>query len=139
MENKKNDKKRFILITVLLGLLIVTISAWGMLGYLNTGKKSGVGVLVIPLILVVFGFKLIKNKYQSLKYGEPLKDERSRKLETKAGAYAFYIGIYWLLGLSMAIDYFNLSIPASSVPSIGIAGMAIIFGLSYWYLNKRGE
>jgi len=139
MENQKNDKKKLLIIIVLFGLLIVVISAWGMLDYLNTGKKSGVGILVIPLILVIFGFKLIKDKYNSLKQGEPLKDERSRKLETKAGAYAFYIGIYWLLGLSMAIDYFNLSIPASSVPSVGIAGLAIIFGLAYWYLSKRGE
>ncbi|MDD4902317.1 MAG: DUF2178 domain-containing protein [Patescibacteria group bacterium] len=139
MENQKNDKKRFLAMVILLACLIVIIAAWGMFDYLNNGQKSGLGVLVIALIVAAFGFRFIKIKYNSLKQGEPLKDERSRKLETKAGAYAFYIGIYWLLGLSLAIDFFHLSIPADSVPSIGIAGMAIIFGLAYWHLNRKGE
>lgn len=139
MENEKNDYRKLFLMTFLLAFLIANIVAWSVLDYLNTGKKPSIGALIIALIIVVFGWKLIKSKYQSLKRGEPLKDERSRKLETKAGAYAFYIGIYWLLGLSMAIDFFHLSIPASSVLGVGIAGMAIIFGLAYWYLSRKGE
>lgn len=139
MENQKNDQKKFLLITVVFALLIINIIVWGVLDYFNTNKKSGLGVLVIALIITVLGFKLVKDKYRSLKQGEPLKDERSRKLEIKAAAYAYYIGIYWLLGLSVAIDSFNLSIPASSVPSVGIAGLAIIFGLAYWYFSKKGE
>lgn len=139
METQKNDKKRFLLITILFALLIINIAVWGIFDYLKNDQKSGIGVLFIALIIAVFGFKLIKAKYNSLKQGEPLKDERSRKLETKAGAYAFYIGIYWLLGLSIVIDAFDLSIPASSVPSVGIAGMAVIFGLAYWHFNKKGE
>ena len=139
MENQKNDKKRFWLITIGLALLIVNIIVLGLLDYLNTHKRSGIGVLIVAATIAVFGFKLIKDKYRSLQRGEPLKDERSRKLEMKAGAYAFYIGIYWLLGLSMAIDFFGLNIPASSVPGVGIAGMAVIFGAAYWYLDKKGE
>lgn len=120
-------------------LLIIGIILWGVLDYLNTSSKEGIGVLLVVLILIVFGAKLIKNKYESIKRGEPFKDERSRKIETKAAAYAFYIGIYWLLALSIMIDTFKLEIPASSVPSVGLVGMTVIFGLSYLYLNKKGE
>jgi len=140
MENKRNDKKTLLIMAVLFSFLAISIIFWCVFDYLNSGKKNeGIGVIAIALTIVVFGLKLIKDKYDSLKQGEPLKDERSKKLETKAAACAFYIGIYWLLGLSIAIDNFGLSIPASSVPSLGIAGMAIIFGLSYWYFSKRGE
>jgi len=139
MENQKNDKKRFLIITILFAFLIINIIVWGILDYSKNHQTSGLGGLIIALIIAVFGYKLLKSKYHSLKQGEPLKDERSKKIETKAGAYTFYIGIYWLLGLGIAIDTFQLNIPASSVPGMGIAGLAIIFGLAYWYLDKKGE
>jgi len=138
MENQ-NEKRRFIIITVLFAFLIPQIIIWGGLDYLKNGSKPGIGVLVIAFILLVFGWKMVRNQYHSLKLGEPLKDERSRKLETKAAAYAFYIGIYWLLALSMAIEYFNLDIPARSAPNVGLAGLVVIFGLAYWYLSRKGE
>lgn len=140
MENKRNDKKKLLIMAVLLLFLSVNIIFWGIFDYFNNGKKNeGIGIAVVALVIAAFGFKMIKDKYGSIKHGEPLKDERSRKLEIKAAAYAFYIGIYWLLGLSIAIDNFGLSIPAGSVPNVGIAGMAIIFGLAYWYFSKKGE
>lgn len=139
MQPKSHDKKKFVTIVVLLALLVVTIITWSATDYFRTKSTGSIGALIIALILIIFGAKLIKSKYQSLKRGEPLKDERSRRLENKAGAYAFYIGIYWLLALGFAIDEFNLNIPASSATGLGIAGMAIIFGLSYWYFSRKGE
>ena len=138
MQNQ-NDKRKFWFIVTLFALLVANIIIWGLLNYLKTNSIKDAGVIIVALIIAVFGIKMIKDKYRSLTWGEPLKDERSRKLEIKAAAYAFYIGIYWLLGLSMAIEYYNLGIPAGSVANVGIAGQAVIFGLSYWYLSKRGE
>lgn len=139
MKNRRNDPRAFLIMSIVLTLLILSIVLWGAFDYLNTGKKEGIGIIFVGLIIALFGFKLLKDKYKSLKRGESLKDERSRKLEIKAAAYAFYIGIYWLLALSIIIDYFKVDIPARSVPSVGLAGMAILFGLAYWYFSKKGE
>lgn len=135
----ENNKKRLLLMTLVFVLLSIGIIFWGVFDYLKTSKKEGIAVVAIALIIIIFGLKLIKSRYESVKRGEPFKDERSRKLETKAAALAFYIGIYWLLAIGFAIDTFKLGIPASSVPSLGLAGMAIIFGLAYWYFSKKGE
>jgi hypothetical protein len=139
MESKRNDKKALLLLIIIFVIFVVGIIFWGVFDYLNTNKKEGIGVFVIALIIAAFGFKMLRDKYKSVKRGEPLKDERSRKLTIKAAAYAFYIGIYWLLGMSIIIGAFKIGIPASSVPNVGIGGMAIIFGLAYWYFNKKGE
>lgn len=139
MEKQNNDKKRLILVASLSALFTVTVIIWGISDYLNNNKTEGISAITIVLILAIFGFNAIRDKYASLEKGEPFKDERSIKLQTKAAAYAFCIGIYWLLGLSMIIDQYKLSIPASSVPGVGIVGMAVIFGLAHWYFNKKGE
>jgi len=139
MENKRNDQKTFLIMSVIFTLILVTIVLWAAFDYLTTQNKEGIGVLFVALILAVFAIKMFKDKYESLKRGEPLKDERSRKIELKAAALAFYVGIYWLLALSIAIDAFELEIPASSVPNVGLVGLVIIFGLVYWYFSKKGE
>jgi len=139
MENKRNDKRAFLITAVLFGLLTLTIIILAASDYSNTHKKEGIVVFFVAIILAVFGIKVLRDKYESLKRGEPLKDERSRKIETKASAVAFLIGIYWLLALGFAIDEFKLGVPASSVPNVGIAGMAVIFGLAYWYFSRKGE
>lgn len=100
---------------------------------------SSILMFVASALFIIFAVYALRRVHISLKRGDPLKDERTRNIEKKAAALAFYIGIYWLLVLGFSIDRFNLEIPPSSVPSLGIAGMAVFFGLSYWYFSKKGE
>jgi len=139
MENISNNKRKFIIMTAVFAVLVITIMLWAIFDYLNNPNKESFGVAFVALILTVFGVKFLRDKYESVKKGEPLKDERSRKIEMKAGALTFYISIYWLLALSIIIEEFSIPIPARSVPSAGLIGMVIIFGLSYLYFNKKGD
>ncbi len=139
MGNKKDEKRTLLIMAGVMGFVVVSIASWGIYDYVNTGRTEGVGVVIVALILTIFAMKMIKDKYGRIKKGEPLSDERERRLQTKSAAAAFYVGIYWLLGLSIFIGEGKLNISASSVPSIGIAGMAIIFGLAYWYFSKKSE
>lgn len=105
----------------------------------NGLSSSSILMFIVSGLLIVFAIYALRKVRTSLKRGDPLKDERTRKIEMKAAALSFYVSIYWLLMLSFSIDHFKLEIPPSSVPSLGIAGMAIFFGFSYWHFSRKGE
>lgn len=99
-------------------------------------------IVAIAAVGAVVAFIILKKAYVSVfKNGFPLKDERSKKLEVYAGACAFFIGIYWLLFLAYAVENFSwgLGLEKRHVAEFGIIGQALIFGLTYWYLSKRGD
>jgi len=134
------NKIRFFLLIILMFSIISLFLLWTSMDILKNGLSlSSIVMIIVTVLLAVFAVYALKRVYASLKRGDPLKDERTRKIEKKAAALSFYIGIYWLLVLSFVIDRFELKIPSSSVPSLGIAGMAVFFGLSYWYFSKKAE
>lgn len=134
------NKIRFFLLIILMSLITSTFLLWALMDVLKNGLNlSSIIMFIAAAILIVFAVYTLRKIRNSLKRGDPLKDERTRKIEMKAAALSFYISIYWLLMLSFSIDRFNLKIPSSSVPSLGIAGMAIFFGLSYWHFSRKGE
>lgn len=134
------NKIRFFLFIIISVLIITIFLLWTSMEVLKNGlNSSSVAMFVAVAILIVFLIYAIRRVYNSLKRGDPLKDERTRKIEMRASAFSFYVSIYWLLALGFSIDYFKLEIPPSSVPGLGILGMAIFFGFSYWFFSKKGE
>lgn len=134
------NKIRFFLLIILMFSITSLILLWTLMNVLKNGLDlSSIVMMIASILFIIFAVYVLRKVYTSLRRGDPLKDERTRKIEKKAAALSFYVGIYWLLVLSFVIDRFELKIPSSSVPSLGIAGMAVFFGLSYWYFSKKGE
>ncbi len=142
LENPKNlqkDKTRLlsmtivvIFLTLALILFAITISRKGNIG-------AGIGSVIIALIILIFAAVVIKRKYTSIKKGFPIADERTKKIEVLAGYYTFLISIWYLLALSYLSDNLIQFKDPSQALSMGILGMAIIFGVCWLYLSIRGK
>jgi len=134
----KKDKSKLILIIIGLISFIIGTALWLFMDWSQTGLDTELIILPIPMIFIVITtIIVVMMNYKNIKRGLPMKDEMSRKAEFKAGAYAFYLGIYLLLALGMFGDnYFERP---SQATGAGILGMAIIFFIFWIYFNKKGN
>ncbi len=119
--------KKTILIFVIIGLVAVTLILW----IVKTRTITYQDILMLGGVLVVVGFAVFIgiNRIKSVIQKEPLEDELSKKIMTKASSISYYISIYlWLI-----IMYFSdkMTLESHSLIGAGILGMAIIFLLSW--------
>ena len=130
-----NATSRITLKATVITLLILTLA---LLGYtLWAGGKiveSGIAV-VIAATTIIFAAFVLRNMAKSARKGLPLEDEFTKRAKTSAAAFAFYASLY----LWLALMYFEDYLPERSLPSMAILGSALIFGLRYLYLVKRGR
>jgi len=141
----KNDKFRLFLITT---ITIIVLASAALYDYMMTAKNEfnfgNLIPLLIPLLIIVFMAFFILRRYKDIKQGQPLEDERSKKVMNQAAAKSFYISLYWLLAISwfesVFAKMFGLDkLDASQTVGGGIAGMAIIFFVCWFYYNKKGK
>ena len=139
------DKFRLLLIFTITIILLVTASLFGfiMLGKqeINLGNTI---VLAIPLIIIIFMAFFALRRYEDVKEGMPLEDERSKKVINQAAAKSFYISIYWLLFISwfenLWVKIFDLeNLTVGQAIGAGIGGMALIFFACWFYYDKKGK
>ncbi len=100
---------------------------------------GGIAVIII-LIGVAVVWKIVKER----RSGDPLKDERTQKINGKAAFYSFFIGLYFMLGLlwvlfigKIVVGYVILE----ATPALIIS--TLVFSLSFlglrWYFNRKGD
>lgn len=123
------ERKRFYLagVTIIVGILSL-LAASAMLW------RAGIAI-AIAVTIVVFAAFALRNMAKSTRKGLPLEDEFSKRAKTSAAAFAFYASLY----LWLTLMYFEDYLPESRLPALAILGSAIIFGLRYLYLVKRGR
>ena len=100
--------------------------------------KSGTDWLESILLVVVSGFGLIKgasNLWVSWK-GDPIKDERIRKIHMKASSLAFQISIWCWVGLMIVNRH--LSKPHAVIMETGILMMGGAYIISIVVIKIRG-
>jgi hypothetical protein len=125
---KTGDIISFIIIT-----LIVAI------GYGIT-IKSGISesypkILAIILWVFVVGMMIFKQVEGIKRHnrGEPIKDELTKKIRTRASSYAFNISLFLWLIISLFIE--KLKIAPQMILIYGIFGMLLIFS-ACWLFSK---
>jgi len=92
------------------------------------------GVLFIIVAFAVYiGFKKLGNA----KRGEPVEDELSKKVKTKAAAMSYYVSLYWFLVLMYISD--KLDLETNTTLGIAILGMAIFWFVFWIYYNSKGN
>jgi uncharacterized membrane protein len=135
----KKDKKRVLLIGVGALLFVSTLVLFAMTSIKIGNVIIGAGSIIIAVVVAIFAAFIITRKYDSVKKGFPLEDERTKNIMQLAGYRAFLVSIYWLLALSwLSDDWITFRDPSQAL-GMGILGMAIIFGLSWLYTSARGE
>ena len=121
-------------------LLTVSLSVIvGILYLATTLYLQGYSLVAAFLMLIIVAlvwklFVFLRNYYNDLKMGMPIRDERTKKVRMFAAGYAYFISLYiWLMLLMFHkfLDYDDALI-------LGLLGMALSFGLS-WYLVSRSK
>lgn len=131
-----NTKLKITLVALL--VLGVTISmglymknAWP----LNTAEIVS---MTIAWAIVIIGLAAVFSMWQSMKTGQPLKDEMTVKLAHKAGYYTWMITIYIALAVGWVID----DIPGM-MPRHGATAVLLLSALTYFIvlavLKLRGQ
>ena len=145
MQERENmdEKARFrrfvgIVITVLVvGALFVIVFANASVDNWATLMSAAILVTMAAIAIIV-----ARKKMKELKNGIPSEDERSIAIRMRAGYLAFYISLYFVLGMSFihAIleDNQVSSLPTSEWLMIYVAAMGSIFLVLNAYLSRKG-
>ena len=107
-------------VTVTTGLYVK--NAWP----LNLQELAGMGIAVI---IVLVGLAGALSMWQSMKTGQPMKDEMTVKLAHKAGYYAWIATIYIALAVGWIID----DIPGLA-PRHGSTAVLLLSALAYFII-----
>lgn len=131
------DKTRVVLAGTITALVILGL----LLFAITKGKTSEIilpgGIL---LIIVIFMIPFVKRRYFDVKQGFPFEDERSKKIMNRTAACAYYISLYWLLAIGYASSNEWIQFEdVSHAINMGILGMAIIFGICYLWISRKGD
>ena len=143
MENKSmigKDKIRILGIVIVTLLLASTLVIFAVT-LIKRGKPVGALFPGITLILVlVFMIPFVKRRYFDVKKGFPYEDERSKKIMLHASAKAYLLSVWWILAIGWMSNQELIEFrDVSQATGAGMLGMAVLFGLSYLYVNWRGE
>ena len=102
---------------------------------------TSTGILaLIVLIGVLVIWKTIKDK----KSGFPLADERTQKLNWKAGYYAMFLGQYFIIAYLfyniVGREFFGMPEIEAGYPMIATLLVAIVsFLVLRWHFGRKGE
>ncbi len=127
--------KRVILIFVVAAFLIASTTIWFAYYASSFNLLEFFPRIVLFLVggLAVFiGIRRIS----VIKRGEPAEDELSRKIQVKTASISYYLSIYLWLFILIFCDRLNLE--NHTLIGVGMAGMALIYLLSWIVLRMRG-
>jgi hypothetical protein len=120
--------KKTVLVFVVSALVLTGLALWALKGQLS-GNTGEILMTAGTLLVAGFGLFLGIRRLRSHRQKEPVEDELSKKVMTRASSLSYYISLYlWLL-----VMYFSdrVSMPVNSLIGAGILGMALIFMLSW--------
>ena len=120
--------KRTIVMFVIIALVVVSLVLWALKGHIagNTGEMIMTG---ISLVVVGFAVFLGLSRLRSHRRHEPVEDELSKNVMTRASSLAYFISIYLWLFVMYISDKTTLA--AHSLVGAGILGMAVVFLLCW--------
>ena len=139
-KNKIQDKTKVLGIGITILLVVSSLVIWGIVSIKQGNSKIGFAPMIIAAIIFIFGIVFIKRQYSSVKKGEPYEDERSRKVLVLTGYYAFLASLWYILilGWGSSNGWFQFE-DVSQATGIGVIGMAVIFGISWLWVNLKGK
>ncbi|MFC1639030.1 hypothetical protein ACFL26_02040 [Patescibacteria group bacterium] len=120
---------------IMLGTVILGIGLFMFLQVRTGDTKGTIASGVILALILGLMAPILKSGYDNVRRGLPMKDERTRRVETKAAAIAFYVNIYVLL----AIGVFGDSLPTHSATALAILSSALVFLVGHVVLSRSSK
>lgn len=141
---KKDIKRIKLALIVSLLVLITSVAYTGQIVKNDTVNIGSLMPLSIIILVLVFMAIFLVRRSKDIKQGMPYEDERSRMVMAKATSTSFFITMYWLIAIGMFEEQFAKmfgveTLSASQATGGGVAGMAVMFIISWIYYNKKGD
>jgi hypothetical protein len=131
-----NDKIRVILGAMLMVSVIAGISLYLLMDS-DISPLEFLAIVVMPLILVLGAAKMLWSRAKSVRSGLPMEDELSKKVNYRAGYYAYMSSIWIALGTMWVSEIF-IELEARHVAEIMILIPGLVFIGSYLYMERKG-
>jgi len=137
------EKARFRVLVV----VVVAVVAGGALFAVAALSAPGdvpwsLATVLILIILALVAIVVVGKERKDLKSGFPKEDERSRAIKDRAGYLAFFVSLYFLLGMGFfqaVLDEEQVfARPPAEWAMIYVAVMGSIFLALHAYLNRKG-
>ena len=127
--------KRSIIIFIISALVFFSSLVW-LINYKPSGSLNE--ILVIAVLVTVLSFAIFRgiSVARSSINKEPVEDELSKKVMTKASSLSYYISIYLWLVIMYLSDKTKLE--SHSLIGAGIMGMALIFLCCWFFVKYKG-
>jgi len=132
------DKIGIVLGIVTAAMIIVTLSLY----VLNVGniELTEISLIGIVLIIVVLAIYMQWDRIKNVRKGLPVKDERLKLTEYKAGYYAFIAAILSAPFAPLFIEkLFDYELPGSQVTAVVVLVSGFVFVASYLYMYWKGK
>jgi hypothetical protein len=103
-----------------------------------------IATIVIPTLIILIGALALWKTLRDKKSGYPTSDERTKKLNWKAGYYAMFMGQYFIITYLLAsiVGTEFLSMPEMDAGYSLIAAL-LVSSLSFlvlrWHFGRKGE
>jgi len=111
-------------------------------GVVGTDNWATVMSAVILVTMALVAIVVVRKGLRELKSGFPMEDERSKAIKMRAGYLAFFVSLYFMLGMGFVLaileDNQVSSLPISEWFMFYVAIMGSIFLVINVYLNKKG-
>ena len=120
--------KKSIVGFVVSALVLAGLALWAFKGRI-AGNTQEIVQAAVVLLVVGFAVYLGVSRLRSRMRHEPAEDELSKKVMLRASSLAYYISIYLWLFVMYISD--KTTLEAHSLVGAGIAGMAVVFLLSW--------
>ena len=137
--NKRTNWRVFVSVIVavlIIGAVVVTVFLS------NEGDNwATIASLIILVLIAIVAIITIRKALKESKSGFPKDDERSLSIKMRAGYFAFYISMYFVLGMGFVYAAFEdnqiLTLPTAELLMIIVAIMGFIFLVLNSYFNKK--
>ena len=121
------------MIAVVASLVIYMLSTGGQ-------DSSAYLLVIIPIILVLSASYLIWDRIKNMRAGLPQEDERSKRINYKAGYYGFIAAIWSALGSNtISIIMYDKDLRGGLVVASVVLVSGLVFVIAYLYLMMKGD
>jgi peptidoglycan/LPS O-acetylase OafA/YrhL len=127
--------KKTMIIFIVAAVILVTTGFWF---FTSRSAFKPADLVMYGVIIVVVGFALFVGykRLTSVKKGEPVEDELSKKVLQKTAALSYYISLYLWLAVMYVSD--KRDYETHVLLAAGILGMAVVYAICWLVYNFRG-
>ncbi len=122
--------------------IVVAVVATLVIYMLSTGGQdpSVYLLVIIPIVLVLSASYIIWDRIKNMRAGLPHEDERSKRINYKAGYYGFIAAIWSALGSNtISVIMYDKDLRGGLVVASVVLVSGLVFVIAYLYLMMKGD